>query len=641
MTADKANTAHSPCFCRAIPALVVLLWTVSLAAADRRGDPHQWQEKNDRSIALYQRGKYAEAARLGQEAVTLAEAIFGAEHHYMAVSLNNLGQIRCRLKQYVEAEPLLLRALAIEEKQAHPQPLQLCQYVHHIAILYNQQRKFALAEPYYLRALEIRATLIEPGTADSVTADIAMALANIYQVLQRDAEAERFGLQALELKRRTVGENHADVARLLNNLAGICYRRGDHARAETYLKQALRINRDAAGTGGDKTVAADEAVAVNLNNLAALYFARGMPHMAESLFRQALEKDETRWGGDHPNTARSLANLGALLSSQRKFAEAEQILRRALASDERNQPPDPQRITADLTELGRLFYSQQDYTVAESFFQRALQLRRETAAGAPAVAASLCDLGSVYFQLAREKHGGDADESARRAENCFADCLRLIETDPSANPGAATQSLNYLMTFYEEQGRVAEAEAVYLRLLRSYEQTFGAQHPDLVVFLLGMADFYHKTDQPHQAEAVFLRALRIQETVPGPGRRGVGEIKERMARFFLQRGQRRRAEALYSEALQVTAEACGERHPQVAFLLENLVDICLEEKRFDQAETFYRRALPIYEAMLGDHPDLFYMYERLSGILKKTGKGKEARAWHKKAERLRRRKVGA
>jgi tetratricopeptide (TPR) repeat protein len=64
----------------------------------------------------YQAGHYAEAERLGKQALDLCEARFGRDRSNCAPTLNDLARVYLNQGKYSQAEGLFQRALAILEK---------------------------------------------------------------------------------------------------------------------------------------------------------------------------------------------------------------------------------------------------------------------------------------------------------------------------------------------------------------------------------------------------------------------------------------------------------------------------------------------------------------------------------------------
>ena len=79
---------------------------------------------NSRSLSLYQAGKYAEAMPLAEQYVTGTKARYGENAPEYAMALNNLAQLLQATNRLAEAEPLMRRALAIDEKKLWPRASQ-------------------------------------------------------------------------------------------------------------------------------------------------------------------------------------------------------------------------------------------------------------------------------------------------------------------------------------------------------------------------------------------------------------------------------------------------------------------------------------------------------------------------------------
>ena len=74
----------------------------------------------------------------------------------MANSLHNLALLYQNEGKYAEAEPLYLRSLEIREGTLGLNPPDVASSLNNLAELYRVQNKYAKAEPLYLRSLAIR-----------------------------------------------------------------------------------------------------------------------------------------------------------------------------------------------------------------------------------------------------------------------------------------------------------------------------------------------------------------------------------------------------------------------------------------------------------------------------------------------------
>ena len=320
---------------------------------------------NSVGLQLHGLARYAEAEPLMQRALEIDEASYGPDHPEVARDLNNLAMLLQATNRLGEAEPLMRRALAIAEASYGPDHPDVATDLNNLASLLYATNRLSEAEPLIRRALAIAEASYGPDHPD-----VARDLNNLAQLLQatnRLAEAEPLMRRALAIDEKSYGPDHPDVARDLNNLALLLYATKRHLEAEPLFRRALAI--DEASYGPDHP-----DVARDLNNLAALLYATNRPSEAELLFRRALAIDEASYGPDHPDVARHLNNLAELLKATNCLAEAEPLFRRALAIYEQSWGPDHPEVATGLNNLAELLRATNRLSEAEPLGRRALEI---------------------------------------------------------------------------------------------------------------------------------------------------------------------------------------------------------------------------------------------------------------------------
>src|SRR5690606_6162379 len=73
------------------------------------------------------------------------------------------------------------------------------------------------------------------------------AIGRVYEHLGRYAEAQEVLERALDIRQRELGEDHVDLAEIMNHLGWVHYRRGQYANAERLYRRALAIQTAALG----------------------------------------------------------------------------------------------------------------------------------------------------------------------------------------------------------------------------------------------------------------------------------------------------------------------------------------------------------------------------------------------------------
>ena len=171
----------------------------------------------------------------------------------------------------------------------------------------------------------------------------------------------------LAIVEKTLGPEHADTAKSLNNLASVLQAQGDFARARPLYERALAICEKALGPEHPDT-------AKSLSNLADLLYGQNDFTGAQPLYERTLAIRERALGPEHPDTVMSLNNLAALLRNQGDFAGARPLYERALAIREKALGPEHPETAASLNDLAVLLGDQGDFAGARPLLKRALAI---------------------------------------------------------------------------------------------------------------------------------------------------------------------------------------------------------------------------------------------------------------------------
>jgi tetratricopeptide (TPR) repeat protein len=190
------------------------------------------------------------------------------------------------------------------------------------------------AEPLLRRALEIDERIFDPEHSE--TGVDCGNLAMLFRATGRPAEAEPMARRALRIARSSFGERHPMVAKALNALALLLLDGHRHEEAEQLLREALEMDLDP--ERGDHRSAGRD-----LHNLALVLTAMGRNEEAEPVIRRSLEIGLEHQGKRHPVTARRLQILAIVLRDLGRPEEAEPLAREAVGLLEEFLGPDHPR----------------------------------------------------------------------------------------------------------------------------------------------------------------------------------------------------------------------------------------------------------------------------------------------------------
>jgi tetratricopeptide (TPR) repeat protein len=199
--------------------------------------------------------------------------------------------------------------------------------------------------------------------------------------------------EAHAIVRQLRGDQHPDVADILNNLSSVHSSLDDFVQAKALLKQALRIYRRSSGGGH-----ADIAKCVN--NLGGIYLQEGAYRRAEAAFAWSLKISSEVVGDCHPDCAARLDNLAAARAMLGLFDEAEGLIRRAIEVRRRVFGEYDPAFATSLNNLAHLFRLREDFREARKLDWQALRIRRKCfGKWHPDVALSMSNLASNHREL--------------------------------------------------------------------------------------------------------------------------------------------------------------------------------------------------------------------------------------------------
>jgi tetratricopeptide (TPR) repeat protein len=553
---------------------------------------------NQLGLFLNTKAAYADAEPLLRRALALDESTFGPDDPNVALRLNNLAHLLQTTNRLAEAEPLMRRALAIDERCFGPDHSDVARDINNLAHLLEQTNRLEEAEPLLARGVAI----FEKTLGDSHPS-FATALGNLALLLHttnRTAEAEPLLRRALAINEHSFGDDHPNVAIALNNLATVLQATNRLGEAEPLAARVVAIFEKSFGEDHPN-------VATALNNLAQLLDATNRLAEAEPLMRRALAIDERCFGLDHPNVASRLSNLAQLMKDTNRLAEAEPLMVRGATILENALGDSHPDVATALGNLAMLLHTTNRAADAEPLLRRAVDIdERSYGPDHPNVARDLANLASLLHD---ENRLAEAESLDRRA---LAICEQSFGEDHPRVAGALTS----LAVLLRGTNRPAEAEPLHRRALAIDERSFGEGHPKVATDLLGLASLLLDTNRHAEAEPLLRRALAIHERSFGPDHPKVSVALNNLAQLLQTTNRLAEAEPLMRRALVIDERSYGEGHPRVATDLNNLAQLLQDTNRLAEAEPLVRRALSIDERCFGpDHPSIATRINNLATLL--------------------------
>lgn len=346
---------------------------------------------DERLMALYKRGKFAEAAAVGERVLKLRKKVFGEENPKYALSLNNLAVMYMSMGDYTQAEPLYVQARDISKKVGGEEHPQYATSLNNLAMLYRAVGEYARAELLVVQSRNIKKKVLgeeHPSYATSLS-----NLAGLYELMGEYDMAELPYLQARDIWKKVLGETHPDYARSLNNLAMLYKSIGEYARAEQLYQQAREIWKKVLG-------AEHPDYATSLNNLAGLYSLMGEYAQAEPLYAVSRDILKKVVGEEHPDYAGSLNGLALLYVSMGEYVRAEPLYLQAREIRKKVLGEAHPSYATSLNNLANLYWAMGDYSRAEPLYVQAHDIWKKVLGEEhPKYATSLNNLANLYASM--------------------------------------------------------------------------------------------------------------------------------------------------------------------------------------------------------------------------------------------------
>jgi tetratricopeptide (TPR) repeat protein len=399
----------------------------------------------------------------------------------------------------------------------------------------------------------------------------------------RYREAQPLYQQALDIRRKVLGEDHADTASSYNNVAYNLNAQGQYAQAQPLYQKALEIRRKVLGEDHPDTAQSYNNVAYNLDS-------QGRYAQAQPLYQKALDIWRKVLGEEHPDTAAGYNNVAGNLDHQGQYAQAQPLYQRALDICRKalgEEHPDTAR---GYNNVAANLYDQGKYAEAQPLYQKALDIRRKAL-------------------------GRDHPDTAQSYDNVAVNLLA--------------------------QGKSAEAQPLYQRALDIYRKVLGEDHPDTAIAYNNVAANLQAQGRYAEAQPLLQKALDIDRNALGEDHPDTATGYNNVAYNLLAQGRYAEAQPLFQKALDICRKVLGEDHPHTAQSYDNVAHILHAEGKYAQAKPLSQKALDIYRKALGeDHPDTAQSYNNVAANLYAQGKYAEAQPLCQKALDLRRKALG-
>ena len=220
---------------------------------------------------------------------------------------------------------------------------------------------------------------------------------------------------------------------------------------------------------------------------------------AVNYFRVALAIREKALGPENPTTGETVSGIGTALEGEGRSAEAIQQYTRAFTIFAKSLGPEDLRTAREGLRAGTLMIDSANLGEGCPTVMRAQQiLESKLGAGSPEVANALTQVGNCLHY----------DRKNEQAEAAFRRALAIEEKNYGPDHRLLTGPLTYLASLLHDQGKFAEADPFYRRALAIAEKTLGPDSSNTSEIALGLAVNYYGWGKPELAAPLYERRLQ-------------------------------------------------------------------------------------------------------------------------------------
>jgi len=289
------------------------------------------------------------------------------------------------------------------------------------------------------------------------------------------------------------------LATALNDL-GECYRQsGKYEKAKRVLQQALDIRRRVLGDYHEDT-------ADSITNYSHVFFFTKKYEEAQKLYGEAFRIRQIVLPPCHHGIAESYNNLGIVASHKGDKEKAVSYYRKAIEIMEKCGLNETWENAIYYANLGEIYSTIGEYEKAESAYLKAFEIRRNTLGWPhPDTNTSLNNLLTLYTQ-----HG-----KTQQAEAFLEEQINILGKSYQPSKTAMLQLMAYLPNIAIASAALAheKTESRYTQVIAVFENLYGATNPEMVKLINDFGRCYRISEKLQIAFDCYARSIRIGEAI--------------------------------------------------------------------------------------------------------------------------------
>jgi len=548
----------------------------------------------------------------------------------IAATFNNIALIHQDNGDVERAIEAYQSALSVRKAQPLYQPAAVAVTAETIGLIQFHRGQYQEAMESFSEALEVKKATNGGGNGEVANTTVSHTLNNMANCLFSSGRLDESMImyrEALDIKRKRLGEDHIDVANTHNNIGNVFYSKGEYKKALAPFEEALRIKKIQLGNN-DLNVAAtlanigdaksklnkmddalkayNEALSIQRSNKNSGAGSDGNNNSNSSNVSGGVQNDS------HQQQQTGIITIATLLSSigrvhQKKgnFPPAVAMFLEELQIREDFFGKDHTSIGATYTNLGRSYYKLGSIDDAITAYKESLRIKKKRL-----VEVDLLSPGSISPKNAsgaaslQQKvkiamTGGKLDEVAGATDSPGQPLSPEMKSHSDAL-GEVSTTLNCIGLAYQDKMEFDKALNAYKASVKYKTLQVGKDNLDIAVTTETIGICYFNKGDYINAIKSFEESLRVKQLCLGLDHVDVATTLNNIGNVHYTLGNSKAAMKSYGRALELKRLLLGPDHLDVATMLNNIGSVYAEERSDEKAMEYYLEALKVRRKKLGD-----------------------------------------
>ena len=380
--------------------------------------------------------------------------------------------------------------------------------------------------------------------------------------------AEKLGIQVVDMRKKLLGAEHPDTLISMENLASTYWDQGRWNEAEKHVVQVINMRKKLLGAEHLHTI-------ISMANLASIYRNQGRWNEAEQFQVQVMDMTKKILGVEHPHTLTSMGNLASTYRNQGRWNEAEQLDIQVMNMRKKILGVEHPHTLTSMGNLASTYRNQGRWNEAEQLDIQVMNMRKKLLGPEhPDTIISMGNLASTYWNQRRWNE----------AEQLDVQVLNMRKKLLGAEHPDTLRGMGNLASTYGNQGRWNEAEKLEVQVMDMRKKLLGTEHPDTLKGMGNLASTYRNQGRWNEAEKLEVQVMDMRKKLLGAEHPDTLSSMGNLARIYWDQGRKNEAEQLEVQVMDMRKKLLGAEHPDTLSSMGDLARIYWDQGRKNEAE---------------------------------------------------------